>query len=351
MKDAKIKQQYECLLHAIPILYALSISIVIYATHNYNPSDIICRVEARPANCDDDPEIPCESYGNVKIMIWIAGSIPLFAGGGINIILLGMIWWTMRSKTRKSQDRRMSWTTPSNAQLEQQQDQGQGQGMCQEVTIKCWNKILRRKENILSTIPTSVLAARLSRPSQASIIRMKDTSHRAIFYIIAFIATNLFTTIKVLIELNSSNAPPFSIILLARLTFPLQGFFNMLVYTYPHVQSYYRNRSDVSCFRAFVQVIKSGGDSDQIARAMSDNSGRRQSIHKKQRVLEQSENKRRRHSMIDQAHNKDRNSLLDMGATGLGEEVKMDIDEEMQEERLIESLYGIKSKHENIGDC
>jgi hypothetical protein len=286
-------------------------------------------------------------------MRWLAAGIPIFAVGSINIILLGMILWTMRSKIKRSQDRRLSWaTTTRNSQQTDQQQGGRG-SMCQ-VAIKYWNKVLRRKDNRRATTnPTSVLAARLSRPSQAEINRMKEISYRAIFYIISFFFAFIFSAIHRLMEVYSSSVPPFTIILLARLFYPLQGFFNILVYTYPHVQSYRRNHSEVSYFRAFVQVIKSGGDSDQI-RTIAGRPGRRQSLRRQQRVLEQSENQRRRHSMTSQAphrHNEE-NVTIGFRATGLGEEAKIDIDEEQmeEEEKLIESLYAIKPKDESLAD-
>ena len=341
MTEAKIKKKYERLLHAFPILYALGIGTFIYATHNYNPSGTSCWIAARPANCHNDPEIPCESYGHVGRMRWFAAGIPVFAVGIINIILLGMIVWTMRSKIKRSQDRRLSWATTTNSQ-----QQAQRQGM-RQVATNCWNKVLRRKDNnnIAAANPTSVLAARLSRPSQASINRMKEISYRAIFYIIAFFATYTFSVINRLMGAYSSSEPPFATMFLARLFFPLQGFFNILVYTYPHVQSYSRNHPDVSYFRAFVHVIKSGGDSDQI-RAMAGRPGRRHSLRRQQRVLEQSENQPRRHSMTSQApHHTEENVTIGLRATGLEEEAKMDIDEEqmLEEDKLIESLYKSES--------
>ena len=85
---------------------------------------------------------------------------------------------------------------------------------------------------------------------------------------------------------------------------------------------------------------------------MTGRPGRRQSLRRQQRVLQQSENQRRRHSMTDQApHHNEENVLLDFRGTRLGEEeAKMDIDEEkmQEEEKLIESLDGIESKHKSL---
>ena len=208
MTEAKIKKKYERLLHAFPILYAFGIGTVIYATHNYNPSGTSCWIAARPATCHDDPEIPCESYGNVDLMKWLATGVLIFAAGGINIVLLRMILWTMR---------RLSWAAAPNSQQAEQQQTQEGQGIMRQMAITCWNKVVRRKGNKASANPTSPispLAARLSTPSQASTNRMKEISYRAIFYIIAaFFATYIFSAIYRLMEVYSSSAPPFTTIL------------------------------------------------------------------------------------------------------------------------------------------
>ena len=56
---------------------------------------------------------------------------------------------------------------------------------------------------------------------------------------------------------------PYVLIFLSRSIFPLQGLFNILIYTHPHVSSYLRNHPEDSWIRAFLEVFKSGGDNDQ----------------------------------------------------------------------------------------
>ena len=55
-----------------------------------------------------------------------------------------------------------------------------------------------------------------------------------------------------------------------------------MVYSYPHVLSHHRNNEGHSWLRSFWEVVKSGGDSDQIRV-----SRRRSSLRHQQRVLDQ----------------------------------------------------------------
>jgi len=79
--------------------------------------------------------------------------------------------------------------------------------------------------------------------------------------------------------------------LLATTLFPLQGLFNILIYTYPHVSSCRRNLREYSWFQAIREVIKSGGDSDQISSGRRANATRRSSSRQLQLVLQQSANR------------------------------------------------------------
>ena len=298
----------------------------------------------------------------------LAGAIAMFVVGSFNMIGLVLIWWTMRRKMRESQNRRRGWAripTPNTQGSFSTEGDNCRKSPLQRISqlaLKCWSKIQCRKEgakNTTTSTPTSsALADRLSRPSQVATNRMREISQRAIFFILAFLATYLFSIIYRVIEIFSSNPAPYIIVFLSRLLFPLQGFFNMLVFTYPHVQSYRRNHENTSYFHAFVHVIKSGGDSDQVI-AKKGRPGRRHSLRKQQKILEQCENKRR-DSITDWANNGRTANVREMdvpsnfrttrllGGNEGNEEMKMDIDEEMKEERLIENLHGIKPKHPSI---
>mmetsp|Transcript_21276 Transcript_21276/g.29836 ORF Transcript_21276/g.29836 Transcript_21276/m.29836 type:complete len:185 (-) Transcript_21276:146-700(-) len=116
--------------------------------------------------------------------------------------------------------------------------------------------------------PTALdqVAADLSKISPAEEQRLQCIRNRAYSYAFGFffiyISTAIFRISESYLNPNSS----FVVVLLSRIMFPLQGFFNMVIYTYPHVRSYSRKFQGKNCIiswmRAFLFVVKSGGDSD-----------------------------------------------------------------------------------------
>ena len=115
---------------------------------------------------------------------------------------------------------------------------------------------------------------------------------------------------------------PFAIMFIARFTYPLQGFFNILVYTYPHVTSCKRNDSNLSWLGAFWVVVKSGGDSDE---QRSGRTNRRRSSMRKKKLLESKYNLQLLNALDDDSHHQHttKNST---------EAIKNSCDEETKEE-------------------
>ena len=62
-------------------------------------------------------------------------------------------------------------------------------------------------------------------------------------------------------ELLRDDEVPFGLQFSSRFLFPLQGVFNVIVYTFPFAMRY-RSENRCSWFHAICQVVKSGGDMD-----------------------------------------------------------------------------------------
>ena len=284
MNETRIKKYAEPFLHAIPIVYSLVISISIYATNNYNVAGMICWVAPDPLNCEDDPEVECLSSGNTAAFKWGVGGL-IFIVFLLNCTILAVIWWEYRSQMKKNQayGGMLAQTHPQVLESDEE-EQTKSVGLC----FSCCLARRSKKNNLRS----SVLADYLSRPSRASVRRLEEISNRASAYAVAFILSFTFTLIYRLYDTYGSGPTPFTIIFLSRISYPLQGLFNVLVYTSPHVTAYRRNHTECNWFQAFWNVIKSGGDSDQ-SRFSFGRANRSESLRERQRVLAQSENSQR----------------------------------------------------------
>ena len=258
VSEAKIKKYAEPALHSIPVLYSLIASIYIYATtQNFNPSGPVCSIAStKPSSCLDDLGIDCFNTRNPDLLLWISIVIPIFLVFTLNCIMLVMIWCAVNAQIQKSLTYRHSWVISSHDPADSTLGEETGNKWC------CFDGKLRSTRSPAH----GPLAARLSRPSRASVQRLKDIVSRGVVYIIGYALTYIFFTVYNMMLLYGSSKPPFAIIFLSRFTYPLQGLFNILVYTYPHVTTCHRNHNEYSWFRAFWEVIKVGGDSDRRTR-------------------------------------------------------------------------------------
>jgi hypothetical protein len=115
----------------------------------------------------------------------------------------------------------------------------------------------RRGSNTLSSF------SRNTRSRLASARRVQDVKQQAIFFISAFISTRLFTVINRITE-QFLGTSPIWINVIAKSLLGLNGVVNILVYTKPHVTSLFRSDPEMSWLKAFIVVVKKGGDSDKI---------------------------------------------------------------------------------------
>jgi hypothetical protein len=256
--ETRIKRKFEPFFHAVPILYSLVVSVYILATRNFNRIGPTCWIAPRPYNCKDDPNVECKSFGNTKILVLISNAFPAILAFFANCFILGVICYTVQEhhSANLQMYNRQSLALPISSP-QQEPDQ------------------------------ISPLAARLSRPSKAMVQRMKQIYHRAAAYITGFLITYIFAFIAMVWTICTVHYPPFAVIFLARSLFTLQGFFNILIYTHPHVISYRRNHSEYLWIRALFDVVKSGGDSDEIRILRGDRRG--SSLRKKEKNQKQVE--------------------------------------------------------------
>lgn len=108
------------------------------------------------------------------------------------------------------------------------------------------------------------MRTRSLRANSASRKRERRVRNQAFLYIFGFIITQLFAGIVGLGNLREGGAG-FSLELLRELFYPMQGFVNVFVYTYPHVAMLRKSNPEFGRFWAFYAIIMSGGDHDQIS--------------------------------------------------------------------------------------
>jgi hypothetical protein len=278
INNRNIQRKYEPFLHACPILYSLTMSLVIVTTNNYNVSGGICWIAPKPLNCMDDPNLECTSKGNVHTLKFLA-CFPFIFVFIANCIIMSMIGKAVFEQFKRSQNHRLSWIQGPSSQREERTHPEIESRSCSFYNY-CLRLLESSRENLAcrrasapSTRRNSAvdedetdcpINAYRNRKSHAFLKTQKEISNRAFAFIIGYLMTYFFSILYRSIQIVTNTEPPFVIMYLARLFYPMQGLFNVLIYTYPHVNSCRQDHIEYSWFRAFYEVVKSGGDSDQI---------------------------------------------------------------------------------------
>ncbi len=262
MSDAEIKKRVEPFLHAIPIVYIAVVLIYFSATDNF---------------CWVDPSTKLDRIIGFIVPIAIA-----FHG---NCILMLLIRRYVRQKERRAQRHRQSWVVSLNqpSQHEPQASAENDNPVRQAFLGLC--HCCKKRTNNESPPSHGLLAARLSGPSLSSIQRQKEVSNRALAYVLGFTFTYGFSLLYRGLYFILEEEVPFVFLFLPRLFFPLQGLFNVLIFTHSHIISLRKNHSEYTWFRAFWEVVKAGGDSDQVQSGTI--TRRRSSLRQQQLVLAQ----------------------------------------------------------------
>jgi hypothetical protein len=248
--ESRIKKYLEPIIHTVSISAPFAVGIYLYVIQFYNAADTICWVVPQELrDCLLNGEISIKEcmmkwkhYVDLVAILLFYPKLFIFAG---NCIALFIIWYIDFAESRKRSNLYKSALSGDRHRNSQMPSQGTRTGG--------------------SRGPVSPLAERLSRPSNSSLQRRKTLTRRAIAYIAGFILTYIFSFIYRFLVV-AGYQPHFMLDFLSKFFLPLQGFFNLLIYTYPHVVSYRQSNPRSTYFRALWEVVKSGGDSDRSRR-------------------------------------------------------------------------------------
>lgn len=165
--ERMIREKLERRLHAVPILFVIVASAALLATNSFNPKGSICTTALEPMYCEFDPDIECKDLKLRSIVIYVFVACPLFVTFVGNVVIMCLLWRTEYLMAKKNQYYRSGWLTSGG---------GGGEG----------------RNDTATSGTLSPLAARLSRPSLASMRRRKEIARRGTAYIICTLLTYIF---------------------------------------------------------------------------------------------------------------------------------------------------------------
>lgn len=238
---------------------------------------------------------------NAFLYRWLFAGIPVFLCFVAYIIIMIQICSAVIAQTAQS-DRYRSELWQS----------GRRPGQTRTESATNESRLQRLMMSIFPSNAESVVEAggtnfNLSLSLSRANAKKREVKQQAMLFIGAFLITASMTYVNRVTE-QVVGSSPFWLQWLARFLNGLQGFFNIIVYTKPHVASLRRRHQNYSWFNAFFKVVMKGGDHDRI------HSSRRHSSVASRSSLVSRSNKRRRSSKLP-PERKERNLLLSKNRT------------------------------------
>ncbi len=292
------RTRIEPFLHGVPILWAVITSSILVATRSINPAYAgECLIAPYPINCMKSPDVECIRGQNMDLYRTLFRVVPTFASMITILATMGILWWTVRSQEKKMDRYRMS-VVSLRTRMRASTNSGAYSGIAQaeddpdkHTAYRCFinfmvggfekikRKLSHRSDDQeddddqlqqgavggVGPSPSSSLVSRRSSSLRSSASSSRQHGRpflvQAAWYAVAFILTHTCPIIVVCTEWGG-NKPPVAVVVIAKILVPLQGLFNIFIYTRPHVQKERKRNPRLGYWEAFFLVVRSGGDDD-----------------------------------------------------------------------------------------
>jgi len=254
--DAYIEGKIEFCLHAVPIVVSLVGATTILSMDAFNPNMTYCYIGADPT-CDD---LECDKRNaNAKVLFIVFSAGPYMILPCVIFSTMTIMYRAVLAQEKKLQRFGVGALALRVKNRNKNSNGGGVEGndnnATKEKKINSRNPFVRMKSWIASRRSSKNKIIRSNSAGKQS----RAVMNKALSYSLAFFFTYLFPiiiSIRTLIGLESG--PALSI--LARVFFPLQGFFNFLVFIHPKVVHIKKSsREDISWYGAYVKAIQSRG--------------------------------------------------------------------------------------------
>ena len=299
--DTYIEKNIEFYLHAIPIAVTLIGATTILSMDAFNPNMTYCFIGADPT-CEG---IGCEK-GNrdAKVLFGVFSGGPYIIFPFVIITTMALMYKAVRAQEKKMQKfGAHSFIAKINrASLVSSPEGTVSTGTMSSNQTNTSGRSLRRffmkmRSKLSATSSLGSFSTKSSPPQPVSVrtvsvrgggvraggvragsvragsVRTNGRSnnvgwqkrailHRALSYSVAFLLTYLFPIIISIRTLNGTESGQV-LSILARIFFPLQGFFNFVVFIFPKVlyikSKHSHDKTITTWFRAFIKAVKSKG--------------------------------------------------------------------------------------------
>jgi hypothetical protein len=295
MTDVNFSKRFEWKLHKLILFLNGIIAVAGLATKSFNsiPGGSFCYIAPSPAGCLESPQLYGECVESIERSATILNVAITF--GLISLCLIGITVCMVKiclntititqnsivSSTEKEgtdyQTGMSFWSDEGHSSINLKQFSLRIEGYRirlvrskiydAEKIHKTGNSANFDKEHILEQENNAINRGNNERDQPKSVSAVSDAVNsckteiivQASLYVLAFIATNIFTWIYIAINFCMKQPISQVVKLLGSVLFPLGGLLNILVFTRPKVISLRKQHPEFSRFFAFVRVVRAGG--------------------------------------------------------------------------------------------
>jgi hypothetical protein len=270
VKEDVMTKQVEPFLHGIPLLYLFGANIFLFYHKSFNSAGTICMISPNPRNCDKDPTVECERGENASLYFWYFHGLPLLFAFFVIGYFMRRIYHQVRVVDNKMQSyRNISSTLPSNLQsIREERRRSQtssslavtATGTSEESMERTTsNDRLRRYLKLPFNFPCCLGGERSEQPRRRQNAFTKSRNDALIqcsLYIATLFSAQFFAGLLniLFVVTGEMNVPVW---ILCQFFSPLQGFFNLVVFIRPRVNSMRENNPDLTLSEALHRAITS----------------------------------------------------------------------------------------------
>jgi len=301
-KDNYIKKKVEPFLHGIPIIFSLTGAITILVNGAFNANMSFCFIGTNHNWEDDLGENDCINSFDAKMLFTIFSAAPYIILPIVIIVTMGIMFRAVleQEKTQKKYGAAVLRTNLSHVMNDDTTDrlesglEGSYSGRRSVKQILTKATAMKRRVSIASSNNNNRWMSRI-------------ILNRALAYSFGFIFTY---TLPMIISINTllNKETGFLLSMLARVLFPLQGFFNFLIFIYPKILHAKRSNKNLSWFGAFLHALSSKNNNRRNNNNMSSSQQRSGVLRSK---------KRRRKDNNNNSHDDNRQQRLEDDGVGI----------------------------------
>ncbi len=303
IRQSTFRKKIEPFLHGIPIILALFNAVYLLLAGSLNDSGNVCWIAPEPYFCITLPDLECTRGENAFMHRWIFAAIPNGLALLITITLMFKIYFVVKqrenavlNRSRQEMENVDSLFFDSTREINDDQDP--------KIELKIITEMKESSEEIpVSSIkekdvPENIIKSldELISPSEGRNMytarqekknnfqqqeskekgkaarllgsRSREAMNQAFLFTGSFLICYTWVHLGVLLNAIKVEVPYFMHVFLWTF-FPLQGFFNVIVFTRPHVAMLRKHDKDLSLCLAIWRVVRSGGDLSRQAMHLS----------------------------------------------------------------------------------